>query len=318
MSERSGSLFLGSQNSAGLNTDNKDRGTGERKSDRSERLVTGETDLQRMDREWAEDLVAFNRYKIMRSGYEETKTGNPKLTELRQQAAPLIALGSDLQGPERKLLVECYDKAYNKPALEALLLVKHPHILGQKLNKTQIISKIIDAGVGFPTIQEWATFMEKAETLQRGSGSTQVVVNLDQSVNDNGSGSDDEDKADRDASKATRHTLANDSAATRTRPLQVVKRGGRTDGKTSSDLSFAIDPQALNTPVLTSPTSKVASASGKSRSSTGAKTSNTATSKNRAHHNRASGTSIPGQNHKSPVTRPSGNHSVLNTSRQQV
>ncbi len=171
----------------------------------------------------------------MRAGYEEDKEGNPKLLELRQQAAPLIALGSDIQGAERKLLAECYDKAFNKPALEALLVVKHPHFTGQKLNKMQVIGKLIDAGVGFPTIQEWTRCMEKAMTLQRGGQTIEAQPIQDQALADNldqggmESGSDEDEKGDQDGSKARRHTQT--SSAARTRPLQVVKRNGK-NGRT--------------------------------------------------------------------------------------
>ncbi len=181
-----------------------------------------ERDVERMDREWEEDLVAFGRYKIMRSGYEEAKQGNTRSTELRQQAAPLVALGGDLQSAERKLLVECYDKAYHKQALEALLITKHPHLIGSNLNK---IGHLINAAAGFPAMQEWPQIMARAAVLRQGPN-----VNMDQDNAD----SDDDDK---DESKAQRHSQTNTAA--RNRPLSVVKRGRGTGDEKLASSSFA-------------------------------------------------------------------------------
>ncbi len=179
-------------------------------------------DIERLDKEWEEDLVAFARYKIMRSGYEEAKQGNNRLTELRQQAASLVVLGSNIQSAERKLLVECYDKAYHKQALEALLVTKHPHMVGHTLNKIQVIGHLIDAGAGFPTMQEWPQIMNDAAKLQAGP---RIALDHD------GNGESEED--DKDASKAQRHSQAN--IMERSRPLSVVKRGkGASENKLSS------------------------------------------------------------------------------------
>ena len=99
--------------------------------------------------------------------------------------------------------MECYDKAFHKSALEAALHVKHPHLMGQSLNKTQVIGKLIDASFGFPTVQEWVRYMEKATDLHQRGHPT---------VTGSGGGSDDEDKEE---SKAQRHTRANSTARTR-------------------------------------------------------------------------------------------------------
>ena len=53
----------------------------EQKGERKDRQR--EADITRLEREWEEDLIAFNRLKIMRAGFEETKEGNPRLAEVR-------------------------------------------------------------------------------------------------------------------------------------------------------------------------------------------------------------------------------------------
>ncbi len=191
-----------------------------------------EAEVKRLDQEWEEDLVAFARYKVMRSGYEEQQ-GNNRLIELRQQAASLVAMGSTIQGAERKLLAECYDKAYQKAALDALLVVKHPHLVGHNLNKMQIIGKLIDAGAGFPTMQDWIQIMDKARALQNGPHT------------DEPDGNGDSDEEDKDVSKAQRHSQTN--TAERSRPLNVVKKGRSVgEGKVPSS-SFASSAFPINT-----------------------------------------------------------------------
>jgi hypothetical protein len=204
-----------------------DRGGSQNAVDNKDsRQDSQDSDLARLDREWTDDLEAFNHHQVMRSGYEETREGNSRLAELRQQAAPLVAMGSSIQGVERKMLVDCYDRAYHKDALKAILVVQHPHMLNQNLNKTQIIGKLIDLAVGFPSIQDWLRYLDRAADLARSN------LSNPSGHGDEGSDGNDSDDSKADDSKARQHDRV--SSSSRTRPLQVVKRHrGRQEGNTS-------------------------------------------------------------------------------------
>lgn len=185
-----------------------------------------DSETQRLDKQWEDDLVAFNRHKVMRAGFEESRQGNPRILEVKTQAAPLVALGSKIKGQERKLLGNLYDKVYQKPALDMLLIAKHPHYAGQQLNKEQVIAKLIDAVVGFPSVQEWLTYIKTAEDILKDKDD----------VGDPNEESDGDN--DKDESKAQMHSRG----SSRQRPLNVVKKK-----KTSSHQEGKYEGTSTNT-----------------------------------------------------------------------
>ncbi len=135
---------------------------------------------------------------------------------------------------------------------------------------------------------------------------------LAQDIIDGGE-SDEEDKGERDVSKATRHTLANKSAANRNRPLQVVKKGGNQVARPQN--SLAIDPNTLPPLPSFAPTNKVISTSNKtSNSSNGSRSGKQTGNKDKGGHRAADNKDDSGRNHQSPDI--SHSNSVLNTSRQ--
>ena len=140
------------------------------------------------------ELKRFQELKVMRPGFEEKKSGNPKLQAAKEQAPPLFAKGTNLSDAEKKLLSTLYDEMYYRDALTKLLEHHHPSTSIARLNKQDTIAKIIQAQIGFPAIYQWVEIFDKTAPAQE---------------------QDDDDKdedQDDDLSKARRHDRSRTAA----------------------------------------------------------------------------------------------------------
>ena len=97
------------------------------------------------------DLERFNSLKIMRSGFEEKKLGNPRLQSVKDMAALVILQGDKATDAERMTLHGCMEQIYTKQALLKFLNNRHPHTVAQRFSKTDLINALIEIHVGLPT-----------------------------------------------------------------------------------------------------------------------------------------------------------------------
>lgn len=145
-----------------------------------------DTDAHSVDPQWELDYKAFIQHRVMKPGYEEKRDGNPALEEIRKLAAPIFARGAAINTAEKATLAKFYNTLYYKEPLAKMLQVAHPSTKAMRLTKDDIIARIIQSNLGFPTIDGWLTIFAQGEKLD-----------------DEGS---DDDDGKGDLSKAARHS----------------------------------------------------------------------------------------------------------------
>lgn len=99
------------------------------------------------------DAYEENLKDVYRRTYAE---GEDKL-QRGQEAAGIVAKGTEASADERKTLVNLFDNVYMLPAVTRIHKVEFPNSFSSRMNKRDMIQDIVKKGIGFPTEAEWQT-----------------------------------------------------------------------------------------------------------------------------------------------------------------
>jgi hypothetical protein len=159
--------------------------------------------LRQGEAAWDQDHAVFSKLKIMRRGYEFKKEGNPKYREACAAAAPLIAKGKDRSDADEFFLATILKQLFYAGALSTYLKYTHPSTAAEKLGVDDTIKRLIQAGVGIPSMEDWLQIFDKVEN----KANTEELEQEQQEQEEEDADLEADDP-NKDASKAERHSAS--------------------------------------------------------------------------------------------------------------